>query len=546
MLALRKFLRTCYGYLTLIFSFAAFFAVPSLIRTFQRHSRHSVLSPDTGLWRAVFPKATELIIAIPIPVALLFGFAWWTLNRGKPSGRIWAIVASVVSIVLHLPMLISVLGLLGHGTMPPTLFSVLLPTIMAAIGVAGLVAFASAGSGAPAIAKPKQIRVKGDGTNRLFDTIVWGIAIVAGVAAWDWSKQWGYAHRLPRVSVSLWWLEFVVASLVTTTAHELGHAVVGTALGMKLHMFLVGPFQWRIRDGKWKFEFVLTRLLSGGGATSVVPTNPKQSKWIDIAMISAGPAASLLAGLVSLLLMLTSQGRPHERAWELLALCAVLSLSAVLLNLIPFRPESLYSDGAQIYQLISGGPWADYRRALNGVRVSLVTPLRPRDYDIAAIHRAEAFFTLGHQALVLQLLASSYYIDIGDFPEAERSVAEAERICQESSLDLPVETLFAFVYRVAFLRRDALGARMWWDRMKAKRPTYFGVNYWLARAALLWVEGNLAEARQACEKGVTLAHQLPSAGDYDFERDRAAMLRQAIDEASVSEEPPKDALLASP
>jgi Zn-dependent protease len=296
-----------------------------------------------------------------------------------------------------------------------------------------------------------------------------------------------------------------------------------------LRMFLVGPFQWRIRDGKWKFEFLLARFFSAGGATAVVPTNPKQSKWIYIALIAAGPAASLAAGLISLLLVFSAKGRPYEQAWELFALCAVLSLAAVLVNLIPMRPESFYSDGAQIYQLITGGPWADLHQAISVVQASVVTPLRPRDYDIAAIQRAELFFVRGHQALILRLIASFYYQDIGDCAEAASSISEANRIFDESPFEIRPETQVAIVFQNAFLRRDANSARTWWDRMEAKKPTHFGVDYWLARSALLWVEGNLTEAREAWEKGNALAQRLPDAGDYNFDRDRATKLRQALD-----------------
>jgi hypothetical protein len=83
------------------------------------------------------------------------------------------------------------------------------------------------------------------------------------------------------------------------------------------------------------------------------------------------------------------------------------------------------------------------QRALSVAASTVVTSLRPRDYDIDAIQRAELFFTQGHQAFVLRLLASSYYLDTGNNSQAVQAVAEAERIVQESNLDIPAELCMA-------------------------------------------------------------------------------------------------------
>ncbi len=87
----------------------------------------------------------------------------------------------------------------------------------------------------------------------------------------------------------------------------------------------------------------------------------------------------------------------------------------------------------------------------------------------------------------------------------------------------------AFVYRTAFLRRDAGAARQWWDRMEAKKPQHLGTDYWLAKSALLWIEGRKEEAREAWQKGDIQAQKLPAAGDYEFDRYRSALLRDCIE-----------------
>ena len=251
-------------------------------------------------------------------------------------------------------------------------------------------------------------------------------------------------------------------------------------------------------------------------------------------MIAAGAGFNLLTGLIALYAALTAKGQPYEQYWEFFAYFSTISLLAFASNLIPMQSEVHYSDGARIYQLLRGGPWADYYRVLNLVGSTVVTPLRPRDYDIEAIKRAEQSFTKGHQALMLRLFASSYFLDRGMIPEASEEVVEAERIYQESALDLPAELCMSFVYRTAVLRRDAASARQWWERMEAKKPTHFGVDYWLAQSALLWIEGRKEEARVAWNKGNLLAYQLPEAGDYEFDRYRSALLYDCIKKRAAS------------
>jgi hypothetical protein len=123
-------------------------------------------------------------------------------------------------------------------------------------------------------------------------------------------------------------------------------------------------------------------------------------------------------------------------------------------------------------------------------------------------------------------------------PQACDAVTEAERIYQESAPDLPADLHTVFVFDNAFLRRDAAKARLWWDRMEAKKPTYFGVDYWLAKSALSWIEGRRDEAREAWEKGNLLAQKLPAAGGYGFDRYRCSLLHDCIEPKFGSREEP--------
>jgi hypothetical protein len=475
-----------------------------------------------------------LIIATPLIVTFINGMAWWTIRKGKGTARGWAIAACLTLILSSILLLIPMKSIWGYFPAGVMIAILALCVATIVIGISGLVAFARRDSVARPLETAKPPRIAGDGTSSLLDSIAWLLGLTGYFAGMSWWYRWGRAQHLPLVHGYWSWLQIVAALFITVVLHELGHATAGMALGMKLRAFIVGPFQWRIRDGRWKFQFLPSKFLSAGGATAIVPTNTEQLRWREICMIAAGPVANLFTGLIATAAALAAIGKPYEQYWEFSALIAAISLVTFAVNLIPkqlnAQHQVAYSDGAQIYQLLRGGPWADLHRAFSVAGSTLVTPLRPKDYDIQTIQRAASSITQGRQALVLRLLASYYFLDCGMIPQTCEVLAEAESVYEESASDIPAELHTDFVFGNAILRRDAAAARQWWERMEAKKPTHFGVDYRLAQSALFWIENHLEEAREAWNQANLLAQQLPAAGSYEFDRYRCTLLHNCIED----------------
>ena len=78
---------------------------------------------------------------------------------------------------------------------------------------------------------------------------------------------------------------------------------------------------------------------------------------------------------------------------------------------------------------------------------------------------------------------------------------------------------------------------MWWQRMEAKEPKEFRVDYWKARSALMLAEGQRGEAEEAFAKGNKMARELPAMGGDEFDRWSYDRLREALD-APVAVPPP--------
>src|SRR5215469_555967 len=190
--------------------------------------------------------------------AIVFAMAWWTSFKGKPSARIWGIIASLINIQTALfPLLFP----------PHSVFNAFL--MILGVGIAGLVAFARPYDSSAEPVKADEIpALPGDGTSNLLNQAMPFLALTAGGAAFYWWLRWirekdiFIAH-----SNSYLMLVSVLLAAIIVTLHEFGHTAVGLILVMKLRAFIVGPFQWCTRDGNWKFHLQLSQILMDRGAT---------------------------------------------------------------------------------------------------------------------------------------------------------------------------------------------------------------------------------------------------------------------------------------
>ena len=249
-------------------------------------------------------------------------------------------------------------------------------------------------------------------------------------------------------------------------------------------------------------------------------------------MLVAGVLANTATGVVALAFSLSVAAPMQTRGP--VALFCVFSVVVTAMNLVPFRIADSYSDGAQIYQLFSKGPWGDFHRVIGLAGAGLVSAVRPRDYDISAIHRAAQSIAQGRQGLLLRLLAYSYFLDCADLEKAGDELAKAGTIYNESASDAPVEFLTAFVFGSAYIWRNADFARGWWAHVETKKPASLNSDYWLAHAALLWIETDLKTASESLEKARMLAQELPAFGAYDFQRYQCTLLNNVLNAATAA------------
>ncbi len=507
MLAFRKYLSWIYALTALVclrLAVALILAIAS--------SRHVNIS-----LRAV------LCASLMVVFTGVFSTAWWMSLKARSSARVWGLTAS--ALYIFTAFLRSIIARRFLAANP----------LLLVIGVLGLAAFGKRQKIGLVVKTEEVLSIPGDFTSRHVNRIAQAVTFGLSLGAYLWWQGWLKGQHITALdSMGVRFALTLIVLLSITSIHETGHAVVGMMCGMKLRAFFVGPFQWRIREAKWEFEFKPKGLILADGVTALIPGNGKLVPRQYLSMMAAGSISNLLSGSLTLFLAIALRVALPAPLLGFLTLFGSWSLGLAAANLLPFRTPQGYSDGAIVLQILAGGAFAKFHLSLAHIGSSLVSSLRPRDYDIGSIRIAARGIAQGRQALMMWLYAFSYSLDAGKKQEADEVLANAELVCLQSAHNIPAELHTSFIFGNALVRRDAKATRFWWNRMQAKNPTRFNADYWRAQSALHWIEGNLEEARSAWEKSHTLAEQLPHVGAYDFSRHCCTLLRHELDQAAAA------------
>lgn len=455
----------------------------------------------------------------------IYAMASFTMRRGWPSMRIWCSVASALNLLSLLPLLF-----VRHAT------AVNAAWLVPMSGAAGLYLVFSSGAVATGKAA-KTPRIPGDCTNALLDVLVWLLAS----ACWLYGEIWciRFLHEngiwYPR-GLALY-AEYALMMLLSIAVHEFGHAFGGWSVGMRLRLFAFGPFSWQMRDGKWEFKFDSRQLLPESGATGNVPRGPEHQVWQSLLMIAAGPLINIGTGLIAVGLAVTLDPNSALNAGGAMLMFGIVSLVGGATNLLPFRVGATYSDGARLLQLLNGGPAADIYFAQSFVSSSLVTPLRPADFDMELLDRAAAA-AKGPQLLALRLCQYQHYLDLQQMDRAREAFAIAESVYEAWQAAVPASLLPSMVFAAAYVKRDPLSARRYWTRMeerekKTKTPVRRNADYCIAECALHWIENRYDTANTAWQRGALIANRLPAAGAYEFTRSQYAVMHTELEQKTT-------------
>jgi hypothetical protein len=527
--SVRRLLQSAFGFLALVFLSAAYMTLAHLPHFLTALSHH--LSSDNihgvGGWRLfaslVLLVLSVLIMCAPIPLTALYSMAWWTLHQGKPSGRLWALAASIITVLQGIPILALTLrywdrihGILSEGFL-------ILIGIHLLVGIPGIIAFAPRNAAGPlALQDPE--RIKGDGTSRKMDrfAILLQVAVIllGGQLGWHWARS-RFDHRIAGTGDwVLWFSELSVIVII----HELGHIVAGLFCGMQLGGVLLGPLHFHQSNGKWNFRFERGFLSGAAGAVLMIPRTPNRDRMARICFIAGGPVASLISGIAFLYWATAIPNGQSEILSDFCLWSGIFSLSAFVLNLIPVRSQALYSDGAQIYQVLARSVLDDYYWLLSFNRSLAVTPNRPRDYDLAALRRTADSEVGRPLRVVFRLMETECLLERGLFEESAGAVAKAQAAYAELQEKMGAGSICTFVIGHAILCSDLATARVW----AAQLEEGFGFSAddrWLCDAALACAEGRRSDAETGLDEFERFQRGRRPCGSREFNLFLAGFLR---------------------
>lgn len=488
---------------------------------------HAAFAPsDQWEHRALLSLAlVPMVFSI---VGTVFALGVWTGFREKPSARWWGMASSFILVLTALFPIVLYLRFDQDFESLKAGFSMM--AVVFGVGVLGIVAFAPPVRKLDPAAANESAPRPGDGTNYLVNKAAGLLALATGCGAYSWWCAWVNGRKLwPDRSFLLDNVAFLAVTAVIIVVHETGHAIAGLALGMRLRLIALGPFQLKRSQGKWNFEFTRKLMVNRGGAIGLLPATAAPPHWHAIVIAAGGPAINLITGTMAIWASESLSNDALLESHGILALFGAMSLAIGFCNLVPFRLGAYYSDGARICQHAFRLPFSDLAYVLQAVRAVGESSLRPRDYDIQAIHRALQAYPSGVEGHYLKLYLYDACFDRGQLAEAANALVEAEQIYD--SCALKAETEISFVLGNGGLRDDATATRRWWERLEARSPDRSKAGYWLAKCVVNSIDGNWSDAASALSQADGIIAEMHATGDRAYDVEWSKLLRKSIAEA---------------
>jgi hypothetical protein len=169
----------------------------------------------------------------------------------------------------------------------------------------------------------------------------------------------------------------LTVALAAVVVHEAGHILGGLCAGFRFNALRIGPLV--IHPG-FRTSIERNPLAWLGGAAHVIPVSSDRLAARAMALVCAGPAASILAGYF--VLLFPSKGLA---AWSF----GLASMVGGLADLVPFRAGSIVSDGARIWMLLrhwgQGERWLALLRLGADLADGMPPESLPDDYIAKAI-----------------------------------------------------------------------------------------------------------------------------------------------------------------
>lgn len=344
----------------------------------------------------------------------------------------------------------------------------------------------------------------------------------AGYLIGTWIGNSNVSLKAPRDLNAFSAILIALAALyLVLLTHELGHLLFGKLTGMRPFLLITGPLKMTATQKGWQIS-LNTNINLAGGLAACMPLKTETLRKDLLWLAAGGPIASFLGALFGVFLYTVM---PNDSAWSFFGLLFGLTAGAIfLVTLIPAKTSGFMTDGAQILSLLRGGADVEQRALLLVLQAESLKGVRPREYSFEILQRLLAVRCNTMIDASVDLFAYYYYLDQKNIEQAGQMLNRA--LAQEK--DLPEGLKQAIALEAAFFRaaceKQAEPARKFLQQSRgalAEKHTFLR-----SEAAVLFIEGHTAEARNKALQAQTLVNQAFDTGSAKAEKD---WLEQYID-----------------
>ncbi len=322
-------------------------------------------------------------------------------------------------------------------------------------------------------------------------------------------------------TLNLW--EILVAlpllMLFVVGVHELGHLVAGLLQGMRFILLIIYPFQWLATSAGIRFGLV-TDIGQLGGLAVTAPTSvgPGIKRQLFL-VIAGGPIASLALAAIASIPVWFVEGR-------LAAYCqlvAILSFLCFLLAIIPVQFSGFMTDGMQMIDVVGDSRSMIERSAIMQIMAQSMAGIRPRDWDVNAIERADLIHSLDMPRRISAMQVLLYHAMDSQDPVGAERYSELLKSNAQMFPDGFRQSIYLELAILAALDRDTEQAATYLSLTQGGVATNESRRE-MAHAAPCWAPANREGMQQhisAAEQAMSLT---PAAGFDDLTRDQLSSL----------------------
>jgi len=308
--------------------------------------------------------------------------------------------------------------------------------------------------------------------------------------------------------------------------HEIGHLIGGLLVGFRFSLVAIGPFMVRRRGNAIRFEWNWQLRLRGAVAATYPPDTQNLNRRMAVA-VAGGPVMNALLILLCVPLLLWLPSDAYPTLWLFLVMvvfsCVITLLSVTFVS----RSMGFLCDRARLQVLLSQGQDGHRFGAALALTAASMSGVRPRDWDPLWIDQATALRDGEFDDLVAHLFAYAHWLDRSDPVRAGEALSYVlDHRANLPPMIQPGVNLEA-AYFTAWEREDTATARQW--LAEGSGGLVEAHNRLRAEAAVLLVEGQLAQARAKAEEALRLLPTAADAGSAQLDADllQAILVRAA-------------------